>query len=190
VSGGSDMNIAPWLSRATLDMSVSSLRYVTTLCTSKLTLSQLSFRIGRGLLADLPREVNGVLTLSIQLLSITIAGLWMARTIPWSGLTRTSCVWMIHHPGRALRLIDRVDRIRKNASGTGSTIELLVQSCFQYLPEFLLAPLIAKMPGEVMNQMRENQKIVHGLARGWIADKSRALEVGKGHRDIMTLLGG
>ena len=40
-----------------------------------------------------------------------------------------------------------------------------------------------------MNQMRENQKIVHGLARDWIADKSRALEVGEGHRDIMTLLG-
>jgi hypothetical protein len=66
VSGGSDMNIAPWLSRATLDMSVSSLRCVTTLCTNKLTLSQLLFRIGRGLLADPPREVNGVLTLSIQ----------------------------------------------------------------------------------------------------------------------------
>ena len=40
-----------------------------------------------------------------------------------------------------------------------------------------------------MNQMRENQRIVHRLARGWIAEKSRALEVGKGHRDIMTLLG-
>lgn len=40
-----------------------------------------------------------------------------------------------------------------------------------------------------MDQMRENQKIVHGLARGWIADKARALETGKGHRDIMTLLG-
>jgi len=45
------------------------------------------------------------------------------------------------------------------------------------------------MPGEIMNQMRENQTIVHRLARGWIADKARALEVGKGHRDIMTLLG-
>ena len=66
---------------------------------------------------------------------------------------------------------------------------LMVQSCFQYLPEFLLVHLIAKMPGEIMNQMRENQRIVHQLARGWIADKSRALEVGKGHRDIMTLLG-
>jgi len=79
--------------------------------------------------------------------------------------------------------------IRKNAFGTGSTIGLLVQSCFQYIPETLLVPLIAKMPGEIMDQMRENQKIVHQLARGWIADKSRALEVGKGHRDIMTLLG-
>ena len=109
--------------------------------------------------------------------------------IPWSGLTRTSCVWMIHLPDRALRLTDRVDCIRKNASGTASATELLVQSCFQYLPESLLAPLIAKMPGEIMNQLRENQKIVHGLARDWIADKSRALEVGEGHRDIMTLLG-
>ena len=90
---------------------------------------------------------------------------------------------------RTSRPTDGVDFIRKNASGTGSTIELLVQSCFQYLPESLLAPLIARMPGEIMNQMRENQKIVHGLARGWITDKARALEVGKGHRDIMTLLG-
>jgi hypothetical protein len=98
-------------------------------------------------------------------------------------------VWTIHHPGDALKLVDKTDCVRKNASGTASTIELLVQSCFQYLPESLLAPLIAKMPGERMNQMRENQKIVHGLARDWIADKSRALEVGEGHRDIMTLLG-
>ena len=45
------------------------------------------------------------------------------------------------------------------------------------------------MPGEAMNQMRENQKIVHQLAKGWIADKVRALEVGRDHRDIMTLLG-
>ena len=45
------------------------------------------------------------------------------------------------------------------------------------------------MPGEVMNQVRENQTIVHRLARDWIADKARALEVGKGHCDIMTLLG-
>ena len=45
------------------------------------------------------------------------------------------------------------------------------------------------MPGKMMNQMRENQKIVHGLAKEWIADKTRALEVGEGHRDIMTLLG-
>lgn len=52
-----------------------------------------------------------------------------------------------------------------------------------------MAPLVARMPGEIMNQMRENQRIVHRLARGWIAEKSRALEVGKGHRDIMTLLG-
>lgn len=79
--------------------------------------------------------------------------------------------------------------IRKNAFGTGSTIQLLIQSCFQYLPEVLLVPLIANMPGEIMNQMRENQKIVHRLAKGWIADKARALEVGKGHRDVMTLLG-
>lgn len=79
--------------------------------------------------------------------------------------------------------------IRKNAFGTGSTIELLMQSCFQYLPEFLLVPLITNMPGEIMKQMRENQRIVHELAKGWIADKARALEVGKGHRDIMTLLG-
>ena len=78
---------------------------------------------------------------------------------------------------------------RRNAFGTGSTIELIMQSCFQYIPESWLAPLVAKMPGEIMDQMRENQKIVHRLARSWIADKSRALEVGKGHRDIMTLLG-
>jgi len=39
-----------------------------------------------------------------------------------------------------------------------------------------------------MSQMRENQKIVHRLARGWIADKAHALETGKGQRDIMTLL--
>jgi len=45
------------------------------------------------------------------------------------------------------------------------------------------------MPGEIMDQMRENQSLVHRLARGWIADKVRALEIGKGHRDIMTLLG-
>ena len=48
--------------------------------------------------------------------------------------------------------------------------------------------LIAKMPGETMTQIRKNQRIVHQLARGWIADKTRALEVGKGHRDVMTLL--
>ena len=95
---------------------------------------------------------------------------------------------MIHHSGCALRLTDTV-AIRKNAFGTGSTIELMVQSCFQYLPESLLVPLIAKMPGEIMDQMRENQRLVHRLARGWIADKVRALEVGNGHRDIMTLLG-
>lgn len=64
-----------------------------------------------------------------------------------------------------------------------------MQSCFQYLPEYLLVPLITNMPGEIMNQMRENQKIVHGLAKDWIADKVRALEVGKGQRDIMSLLG-
>jgi len=64
-----------------------------------------------------------------------------------------------------------------------------VQSCFQYIPEPLLVPLIAKMPGKVMDQIRENRKIVHRLAKGWIADKTRALEVGKGNRDIMTLLG-
>lgn len=79
--------------------------------------------------------------------------------------------------------------IRKNASGTGSTIELLIQSCFQYLPEALLAPLIARIPGGIMDQMRANRKIVHRLARGWISDKTTALKVGKGHRDIMTLLG-
>ena len=78
---------------------------------------------------------------------------------------------------------------RKNASGTGGTIDLLVQSCFQYIPEPWLAPLVTRMPGEIMNQMRENQRIVHQLARGWIADKARALEVGEGHRDITTLLG-
>lgn len=83
----------------------------------------------------------------------------------------------------------RLNPARKNASGTGSTIELLVQSCFQYIPEFLLVPLVARMPGEIMDQMRENQRIVHQLARGWIADKSCALEVGKGQRDITTLLG-
>jgi hypothetical protein len=66
---------------------------------------------------------------------------------------------------------------------------LLIQSFFQYLPESLLVPLVANMPGEIMNQMRENQKIVHELARGWIADKARALEVGKAQRDIMSLLG-
>lgn len=86
------------------------------------------------------------------------------------------------------RLICR-HSIRKNASGTGSPIELLIQSCFQYLPEPLLASLVANMPGEAMSQMRENQKIVHRLARGWIADKAHALETGKGQRDIMTLLG-
>ena len=64
-----------------------------------------------------------------------------------------------------------------------------MQSCFQYLPEFVLVPLIANMPGEIMDQVRENQTIVHRLARDWIADKARALEVGKGHCDIMTLLG-
>jgi hypothetical protein len=64
-----------------------------------------------------------------------------------------------------------------------------MQSCFQYLPETLLSALVARMPGEIMNQMRENQKIVHGLAKEWIADKTRALEVGEGQRDIMTLLG-
>ena len=45
------------------------------------------------------------------------------------------------------------------------------------------------MPGKTMNQIRENRSIVHRLARGWIADKARALEFGKGNRDIMTLLG-
>ena len=64
-----------------------------------------------------------------------------------------------------------------------------MQSCFQYLPESLLIPLIANMPGEIMNQMRENQRIVHRLAKGWLTDKARALEAGKGSRDIMTLLG-
>ncbi|KAF9646191.1 cytochrome P450 [Thelephora ganbajun] len=85
-------------------------------------------------------------------------------------------------------LVRSYENFLKNAFGTGSTIELLVQSCFQYLPESLLALLITKVPGEIMNQMQENQKIVHRLARGWIADKTRALEVGQGHRDIMTLL--
>lgn len=83
----------------------------------------------------------------------------------------------------------RSNTIRRNAFGTGSTIELMMQSCFQYIPESWLVSLIAKMPGETMNQIRENRTIVHRLARGWITDKSRALEVGKGHRDIMTLLG-
>ena len=64
-----------------------------------------------------------------------------------------------------------------------------MQSCFQYLPESWLVALIPKMPGETMDQIRDNKKIIHRLARGWIADKTRALEVGKGHRDIMTLLG-
>ena len=49
--------------------------------------------------------------------------------------------------------------------------------------------LVPNMPGEIMNQMQENKRVVHRLARGWIADKARALEVGKDHRDIMTLLG-
>ena len=40
-----------------------------------------------------------------------------------------------------------------------------------------------------MDQVRDNKRIIHRLARGWIADKARALDVGKGHRDIMTLLG-
>ena len=92
-------------------------------------------------------------------------------------------------PLRLRATADRPNPSRKNASGTGTTIELLVQSCFQYIPEPLLVPLVARMPGEIMNQMRENQRIVHQLARGWIADKSRALEVGKGQRDITTLLG-
>ena len=65
----------------------------------------------------------------------------------------------------------------------------MVNSCFQYLPECLLVPLIAKMPGAIMDQVRENRRIVHQLAKGWIADKARALEVGKGRDDIMTLLG-
>lgn len=64
-----------------------------------------------------------------------------------------------------------------------------MQSCFQYLPESWLAALVPKMPGEMMDQVRDNKRIIHRLARGWIADKARALDVGKGHRDIMTLLG-
>jgi hypothetical protein len=97
-------------------------------------------------------------------------------------------MWMIHCFDPVPRLIDE-NSIRKNASGTGSAIELLMQSCFQYLPESLLVPFITNMPGEIMNQMRENQRIIHKLARGWIADKTLALEVGEGRRDIMTLLG-
>lgn len=52
-----------------------------------------------------------------------------------------------------------------------------------------MVPLVTNMPGEIMNQMRENKRIVHELARGWVADKTLALEVGEGQRDIMTLLG-
>ncbi|KAF9645285.1 cytochrome P450 [Thelephora ganbajun] len=44
------------------------------------------------------------------------------------------------------------------------------------------------MPGGVTNQIRENQEILRLLAGGRIADKPHALEVGKGNRDIMTLL--
>ncbi|KAF9784098.1 cytochrome P450 [Thelephora terrestris] len=130
----SDMNVAPWLSRATLDVSVFLFSCAMPLVT---TAFDYDFKALDG-----PNDP----------------------------------------------LVRSYENFLKNASGTGSSIELLIQSCFQYLPECILAPLVANMPGEAMSQMRENQKIVHGLARGWIADKAHALEVGKGHRDIMTLL--
>ncbi|KIM40378.1 hypothetical protein M413DRAFT_446565 [Hebeloma cylindrosporum] len=74
------------------------------------------------------------------------------------------------------------------AFGSPTEGDLLQQFFMPYLPKFLLSYVRSSVPSQRLQYFRNAKKVAVRVAKGLIDSKTEALNLGKGSRDVMSLL--